>query len=83
MPPTDPELHTQLQTVQATRAMARQRRFTRSRLDRHRAELEALADAGASWRDLALWLRTYKRIKVHSTTVGRRLAQWRARPGTD
>ncbi|MEM7504970.1 MAG: hypothetical protein AAF417_23305 [Pseudomonadota bacterium] len=84
MPVPLDDLHAQLRAVQAERAMTRKRRFTRSRLDRHRAELEALAAAGASWQDLAQWLRTYRRIKVHPTTVGRRLAVWRARtpPGT-
>ena len=57
--------------------MARRQRFSQSRLDRYRDELEALATKGASWRDLAAWLRQYKRVKVHSTTVGRRLAHWR------
>ena len=66
----------QLETVRRQRATARRRRFTRSRLDKHRAELETLAAEGASCRDLALWLRQYKRIKVHPSTVWRRLTYW-------
>lgn len=72
------DLIQQLESVRAQRATARRQRFARSRLDRHRAEIEALAEQGASWRDIAAWLRQYKRVKVHPTTVGRRLARWRA-----
>ena len=71
------ELTQQLEAVRSQRATARRQRFTRSRLDRHRAQIETLAEQGASWRDIAAWLRQYKRIKVHPTTVGRRLAHWR------
>ncbi len=69
----------QLAAIQSQRTAARRRRYSRSRLDRHRADIEALAEQGASWADIALWLRQYKRIKVHPTTVGRRLARWRER----
>ena len=81
----NPALMQQLDAVRKVRAEARKRRFHRSRLDRYRAELEQLAAAGASWRDLAQWLRTYKRVKVHPTTVGRALARWRtqAQPTTE
>ena len=39
--------------------------------------IEALAAAGASSYDLALWLRQHKRTKVHPTTVWRALKHWR------
>jgi len=78
---TDPELMNQLDQVHAERRLARRYRRIRSRLDRHRAELEALASAGASSYDLALWLRQYKRTKVHPTTVWRALTRWRRAPG--
>ena len=71
------KLRHQLEAVRVQRATARRRRFTRSRLDRYRAELEALAGEGASVRDLTAWLRQYKRVKVHPSTVARRLARWR------
>ena len=71
------KLRHQLEAVRAQRATARRRRFTRSRLDRYRAELESLVREGASVRDLTAWLRAYKRVKVHPTTVARRLARWR------
>ena len=78
---TDPELMNQLDQVHAERRLARRKRRIRSRLDRYRAELEALASAGASSYDLALWLRQFKRTKVHPTTVWRALARWRRAPG--
>ena len=74
---TDPDLTLQLEQVRAERRLARRHRRIRSRLDRYRAELEALASAGASSYDLALWLRQYKRTKVHPTTVWRALTRWR------
>ena len=70
------DLQNQLAQIQAQRKAARRKPYRRSRLERHRAELLALARAGASHRDLALWLREYKRVKVHPTTVGRALAKW-------
>ena len=78
---TDTELMNQLDQVHAERRLARRKRRIRSRLDRYRAELEALASAGASSYDLALWLRQFKRTKVHPTTVWRALARWRRAPG--
>ena len=78
---TDPELMNQLDQVHAERRLARRKRRVRSRLDRYRAELEALASAGASSYDLALWLRQFKRTKVHPTTVWRALTRWRRPPG--
>lgn len=66
----------QLDAVRALRREARKRRHRRSRLDRYRAELVALDAQGASWQDLAVWLRKYRRVVVHPTTVGRRLAEW-------
>jgi len=73
----------QLAAVRQLRDGAKHRRFRRSRLDRYRAELVELAARGASWRDLAVWLRRYRRVVVHPTTIGRRLASWTAPPSTD
>ena len=75
---TDPLLQAQLQAVRAARIEARRQRYRRSRLDRFRAEIETLANAGASHRDIQLWLRQFKRTKVDARTVGRALARWRA-----
>lgn len=73
----DEKLTAQLATVRVTRQIARRRCHVRSRLDRYRAEIEALVHAGASSYDLALWLRQFKRTKVHPTTVWRALKRWR------
>ncbi len=72
------ELSQQLNEIREQRQLVRKRRYSRSRLDRYRAEIEALAEQGASWQEIALWLRQYKRTKVDRTTVGRRLKVWRA-----
>jgi hypothetical protein len=71
------ELAGQLAAVKASRAEARRQRWRGSRLDRYRAELVALVELGASWRDLAAWLRQYKRMRVNPATVGRRLRVWK------
>ncbi len=72
------DLSQQLNEIREQRQLTRRRRYARSRLDRYRAEIEALAEQGASWQEIALWLRKYKRTKVDRTTVGRRLKVWRA-----
>lgn len=72
----DPRLKDELAVVHRLRRIARRRVFTRSRLDRYRADIQALAAAGASSYDIALWLRTFKRIRVHPTTVWRALKRW-------
>lgn len=74
---TGRDLIAELAQVRAIRRVSRRGSSTRSRLDRCRAEIEALAAAGASSYDIALWLRQYKRIKVHPTTVWRALRRWR------
>lgn len=72
----DARLKEELAVVHRLRRIARRRVFTRSRLDRHRADIQALAAVGASSYDIALWLRTFKRIRVHPTTVWRALKRW-------
>jgi hypothetical protein len=67
----------ELEVVRGLRQVARRRRGQRSRLDRYRAEIESLASAGASSYDIALWLRKFKRTRVHPTTVWRALRRWR------
>ena len=66
----------------ATLAELRKRRlerqkvpFHQSSLSRWRAELVQLRLAGASYRELAEWLRTTKRRKYAATTVRRYLIQ--------
>ena len=67
----------ELEVVRGLRRVARRRRHQRSRLDRYRVEIESLASAGASSYDIALWLRKFKRTRVHPTTVWRALRRWR------
>ena len=73
---TGDELKVQLEAVRTLRRSARRQSHARSRLDRYRADIEALAVAGASSYDIALWLRQYKRTKVHPSTVWRALTRW-------
>ena len=54
-------------------ALRRRRRV--SKLAACRAELVALRHAGASYSELALWLRLRKRCQVHRDTVRRYLLQ--------
>ena len=77
MRPMSEWLCAELEVVRGLRQVARRRRGQRSRLDRHRAEIETLASVGASSYDIALWLRKFKRTRVHPTTVWRALRRWR------
>ena len=47
--------------------------YRRSRLNKWRAELVAFYKAGASLREIALWLRKHKRLRVSHTTIMRYL----------
>lgn len=71
----------QLAAIQAQRRITRKARFQRSKIDRFRVELEDMKAQGASLAELALWLATYKRIKAHSSTIGKRLKKWREQDG--
>ena len=63
-----------LAKVQARRAVARRRRtWGNSRLTPFRAELVKMREVGGSFADLAVWLRTEKRVKVDESTVRRYL----------
>lgn len=73
---TGDELKTQLEAVRTVRRSARRQSHARSRLDRYRVDIEALAMAGASSYDIALWLRQFKRTKVNPSTVWRALTRW-------
>lgn len=76
MEPVTERLAAELEAVRGLREVARRRRGQRSRLDRYRAEIESLASAGASSYEIALWLRKFKRTRVHPTTVWRALRRW-------
>lgn len=65
-----------LDAIRADRQVRRHRRtWGRSRLTRHRAELVKLRQAGASYADLAHWLKREKRLTVDRSTVMRYLAK--------
>ena len=66
-------LSSKLEAVRERRRLAHRPRYRRSKLDRYRAELVALHRMGASYRDLAVYLRHEHRKRVDPTTVRRYL----------
>lgn len=64
-----------LDAMRAHRNAARKKRYRSSKLTRYRAELVALHRAGASYRELALWLRRNHRLRADPTTIRRYLLQ--------
>ena len=64
-----------LDAMRAHRSAARRRRYRASKLTRYRAELVTLCLAGASYRELALWLRRDHRLRADPTTIRRYLIQ--------
>jgi DNA-binding transcriptional MerR regulator len=64
----------ELEGIRQQRRMNRRRRYYRSRLDRYRAEIVSLRQAGATLADIALWLRR-RRCKVAPSTISRYLAR--------
>ena len=65
----------ELDAIRQRRAATRRKPYRRSRLARHRADLVRLRRKGASYPELAAWLRKYRRVKVSHTTVMRFLQQ--------
>ncbi|PJG59205.1 hypothetical protein [Aeromonas cavernicola] len=65
---------TELASLRQQTALIRQQRYVRSRLDRYRAELLALAEAGATTAELQRWLRE-RRVRVVHSTVSRWLTK--------
>lgn len=61
----------ELEDIRKRKALSRQRRFKKNRLERYRAELIDLRKAGASYRELSHWIRTKKRWKVDHSVVRR------------
>lgn len=64
-----------LDTIRARRDISRKKRYRPSKLIRYRAELVALHLAGASYRELAFWLRRDYRLIVDHSTIRRYLIQ--------
>lgn len=63
----------EVKRIRSLRAEARRRLFRTSRLDRYRAELVAMRMAGASYADLAVWLRITHRCKINRSSIDRYL----------
>ena len=59
--------------IRARRNEARRKFYRKSRLDKYRAELVAMKQAGASCADLAEWLRLNHRCKVNRSSIDRYL----------
>lgn len=64
---------TELQGIRNQKSIRRRKTYQHSRLAKLRHELVSLRKAGGSYRELAIWLRQTKRIKVTHTTVMRYL----------
>jgi hypothetical protein len=63
----------EVEIIRARRAEARRKLYRKSRLDKYRAELVAMKQAGASCADLAEWLRVHHRCKVNRSSIDRYL----------
>lgn len=59
----------EVERLRRTASAVRKRRYSKSRLDRYKAELLALHSAGARPVDLQRWLREQRVKVVHSTVV--------------
>jgi hypothetical protein len=64
---------TALARLRAHRAIARKQRYRPSKLQRYGVALVALRQAGASYRELAYWLRREHHVRVDPTTIRRYL----------
>lgn len=72
---TPQEAASTLANIRAYRSAARKTRYRSSKLRRYRNELVALHRAGASYRELAFWLRRHHRLRADPTTIRRYLVQ--------
>ena len=59
------------------RTLIGDRKWTRSKLNKHRAEIVGLHQAGASLREIVKWLVAFKRIETSKDSVARFL-KWDA-----
>ena len=67
------DAQTEVARIRTRRAEARRKMYRKSRLDKYRAELVAMRQAGASCADLAEWLRVSHRCRMHRSSVDRYL----------
>jgi hypothetical protein len=65
----------ELENIRRIQDVRRRHRYARSQLDPFRAELVALRRLGASYAELAMWLKQKKRRKVAVSTVQRYLTK--------
>lgn len=72
----------EVELIRARRTEARRKLYRKSRLDKYRAELVAMKQAGASCADLAEWLRVNHRCKVHRSSIDRYLRRLSGLSGT-
>ena len=72
---TPQEAASTLSDIRAYRSAAIKVRYRSSKLRRYRNELVALHRAGASYRELAFWLRRHHRLRADPTTIRRYLVQ--------
>ena len=63
----------EIDKIRARRTEARRKLYHKSRLDKYRAELVAMKQAGASCADLVEWLRVNHRCKVNRSSIDRYL----------
>ena len=75
----------EVESIRIRRAEARRKLYRKSRLDKYRAELVAMKQAGASCADLVEWLRVHHRCKVNRSSIDRYLKKLPElnRTGTD
>ena len=64
-----------LDAMRARRTAVRKQRYRSSKLTRCRAGLVTLRQAGASYRELAHWLRRDRRLRVNHSNIRRYLIQ--------
>ena len=64
----------ELLEIKEHRDMMKRRLFRRSKLEKYRAELVAMRQAGASAQDLVIWLKIKHRLKIHRSNVDRYLS---------
>lgn len=69
-------LENQLNEVKRIRELSKRKKNKRSRLDKFRTELVELRLLGASWKDLQVWLQTFKRIKMSISGIRSALTKW-------
>lgn len=63
----------EVERIRIRRTEARRKLYRKSRLDKYRAELVAMKQAGASCADLVEWLRVNHRCKVNRSSIDRYL----------